>query len=342
LILIENRFFTKIFEMRIGVFAVLFLLLTWGCEKKGQLTGNEDVLVVNETLFEQGVPLGELGSKELSEASGLAASANNPNLLWAHNDGGDQARLFLIDSQAHWKATVWFDSVENRDWEAMAVGPGPVTGKNYVYAGDIGDNKAQHKFKFIYRVEEPVVNWQRKSDTTITRIDRLKFQYPDGPRDAESLMVDPLTRDIYIISKREEKVNLYRLPYPQSTTENITAELTLAKLEFNQHEEKVYSQHGDEKLTNGYHSDYYNQIVSANISKDGSELLIKSYSSVYYWKRNQGESIADMIKRMPTRLPYIPEPQGEAITFAVNGKGYFTLNEKLGKNPQRLFFYKRK
>jgi hypothetical protein len=317
----------------------LFLSLALGCEKRGQLSGKENLLV-NETLFERGTPLGDLDSKELAEASGLAASVNNPDLLWTHNDGGDKARLFLIDKQARLKATVLFDGIKNRDWEAMAVGPGPVEGKNYVYAGDIGDNKAHYDFKFIYRVEEPTL--RENSDTTLTVVDRIKFQYPDGSRDAESLMVDPLTRDIYIISKREEKVNLYRLPYPQSTTEEVTAELVLAKLEFNQYQEKVYSQSGDEKLTNGYHSDYYNQIVSANISHDGSELLIKSYSSVYYWKRNQGESIADMIKRMPTRLPYVPEPQGEAITFDTKGEGYYTVNEKLGKKPQRLSFYKRK
>lgn len=317
----------------------MFLSLALGCEKRGQLSGKENLLV-NETLFERGTPLGDLDSKELAEASGLAASVNNPDLLWTHNDGGDKARLFLIDKQAQLKATVLFDGIKNRDWEAMAVGPGPVDGKNYVYAGDIGDNKAQYDFKFIYRVEEPTLG--ENADTTLTVIDRIKFKYPDGSRDAESLIIDPLTRDIYIISKREEKVNLYRLPYPQSTTEEVTAELALAKLEFNQYEEKVYSQNGDEKLTNGYHSDYYNQIVSASISLDGSELLIKSYSSVYYWKRNQGENIADVIKRRPTRLPYVPEPQGEAITFDTKGEGYYTVNEKLGKNPQRLSFYKRK
>jgi hypothetical protein len=327
-------------NLRVIVF--LFLLLTLGCEMKSQSSGNESLLAVDESIFEKGVSQGKLDSKELSEASGLASSVNNPNMLWTHNDGGDKARIFLIDKQAHLKAIVWFDKTENRDWEAMAVGPGPVAGKTYVYVGDIGDNKAKYDFKFIYRVEEPTIDWAKNADTTLTNIDRIKFQYSDGSRDAESLMIDPLTRDIYVISKREEKVNLYRLPYPQSTTEKITAELTVAQLEFNQYEEKVYSQQGNEKLTNGYHSDFYNQIVSASISKDGSEMLIKSYSSVYYWKRNQGETVADMIKRMPIRLPYIPEPQGEAITFDVNGEGYFTVNEEFSKNPQKLFFYRRK
>ena len=321
------------------VLAFLFLLLTLGCERKG---GVKTELVVDESFFEPGVIQGELESNVLKEASGLAGSIGNPDQLWVHNDGGDEARIFLIDEQAHIKAIVRLDSVKNRDWEDITVGPGPEEGKNYVYVGDIGDNKAKHKFRFIYRVEEPVADWSKTTDTTLVKVDVIKFQLPDEPRDSESMMIDPLTRDIYIISKREEKVNLYRLPYPQSTTNEITAELALAKLEFNQYEEKIVSQKDGEKLTNGYHSDYYNQVVACDMSKDGRELLIKSYSSVYYWKREKDESIAAMLKRTPIRLPYLPEPQGEAITFDAQGEGYFTLNEKFGKNPQRLIFYKRK
>ena len=317
------------------VLAFLCLLLVLGCERKSQLE-------VNDNYFEPGIPLGQPDTHDLEEASGLAASISNPGFLWTHNDGGDEARIFLIDKEAHHKATVRFANTKLRDWEDIAVGPGPVEGKNYVYVGEIGDNEAKHKYKFIYRVEEPVVDWARTPDTTLNAIDVIKFQMPDGARDSESLMVDPLTRDIFIISKREAKVNLYRLPYPQSTTEEITAELSVAKLEFNQYEEKIVSEKNGEKLTNGYHSDYYNQIVSCDISHDGSEVLVKSYSSVYYWKREKNESIPDLLKRTPTRLPYFPEPQGEAITFDVTGAGYYTLNEVLKKNPQQLMFYKRK
>jgi len=306
-----------------------------GCKKKNHLP-------VTENICEAGVIQGELDTKELPEASGLAGSINNPDLLWTHNDGGDKARLFLIDKQAHHIATIWFVNVTHRDWEDMAVGPGPEDGKNYIYAGDIGDNDSKHKYKFIYRVEEPIVNGSESPDSTLVNVDCIKFQLPDGPRDSEAMMIDPLTRDIYIISKREQKVTLYKLPYPQSTTEALTAELAVSKLEFNQFDERVFSKNGEETLTNGYHSDFYNQIVSCDISHDGSEILIKSYSSVYYWKRENGESIAETIKKIPTRLPYVPEPQGEAIAFDVTGKGYYTLSEKRGKAPQSLLFYKRK
>jgi hypothetical protein len=310
-------------------------LLLLGCEKKNHLP-------VTESIFEAGVMAGKLDTNEIKEASGLAASIKNPDLLWTHNDGGDKARIFLIDKEAHLRATVFFKDIKLRDWEDIAVGPGPEIGKSYVYVGDIGDNDSEHKYKFIYRVEEPVVDWNIKPDTLLTTVDCIKFQLPDGSRDSESLLVDPLTRDIYIFSKREIKVNLYRMPYPQSTTETIQAELVLPKLEFNQYEARSVSKEGEETLINGYHPTFYNQIVSCDISKDGLEILIKSYSSMYYWKREKDESIHEALKRTPMLLPYVPEPQGEAVTFDGDGAGYYTLSEERGKLPQRLFFYKRK
>lgn len=321
--------------MRTVLLILVSAIVSTGCQKQ------QEKLAINESLFEAGISKAVLDTKVMSEASGLTESTNNPNFLWTHNDSGDKARIFLIDTVAKLKATVWFANVEQRDWEDMASGPGPEDGKNYIYVGDIGDNNAKHKYKFIYRIEEPVIDLTR-SDTIVSKVDQIKFELPDGSRDSESLMLDPLTRDIYIVSKREEKVNLYRLPYPQSTSEPIKAELALAKLEFNQYQGKAVSKNGSETLINGYHSSYYNQVVSADISKDGQEILIKSYSSVYYWKRENNENIAETLKRMPTILPYKPEAQGEAITFDLNGNGYFTLNEELGKMPQQLFFYKRK
>src|SRR5688500_13099374 len=37
--------------------------------------------------------LAELTDKRLEEVSGIAASANNPGLLWAHNDSGNSAEI---------------------------------------------------------------------------------------------------------------------------------------------------------------------------------------------------------------------------------------------------------
>ena len=59
---------------------------------------------------------------------------------------------------------------------------------------------------------------------TVGPADAIRLAYPDGPRDAETLIVDPLTRDIYIISKRELVPKVYRAAYPQSLTQQTKLE----------------------------------------------------------------------------------------------------------------------
>src|SRR5687767_1127705 len=107
----------------------------------------------NETAaFLPGRELAELKNKNLNEISGIAASINNPTLLWAHNDKGNDAEVFLLDENLNIKLTCKIEGIKNRDWEDVATGPGPDPAKNYLYIGDIGDNDAQHQFKYIYRI----------------------------------------------------------------------------------------------------------------------------------------------------------------------------------------------
>lgn len=84
------------------------------------------------------------------------------------------------------------------------------------------------------------------------------------------------------------------------------------------------------------------QVVAGDISYDNREVLIKNYQTVYYWERQDHERIQEMFARPPQILPYSEEPQGEAITFSLEGDGYFTISEKVGGEKSYLQFYKRK
>jgi hypothetical protein len=145
--------------------------------------------------------------------------------------------------------------------------------------------------------------------------DPVYLQYPDGPRDAETLMVDPEDKLIYIVSKREDSVHVYSAP-----------------LNFTAHEIVTLT-----KNTNLYFSGANNWITAGDISAGGDQILIKSYRKVYYWPRPAREPVWKIIQRPPTSLPYIVEPQGEAIGFDFQGAGYYTVGE--GKRPE-LFYYK--
>ncbi len=263
-------------------------------------------------LFSYGEETGKV-SHRLEEASGLVASIGNPGFLWCVNDSGNPPEVFLLDDHAEIQMTCKLPDIRNRDWEDIAIGPGPVPGKNYLYVADIGDNLAQYDYKYIYRIEEPLLTGGKEQ--IISNFDTLTIQMPDGKRDTEALLIDPSTHDLFIISKREKQVGLYRAAYPFG---NDTLVL-----------EKV------ETLP-------FEKIVAGSISPDGSEVLLKDYKKIYYWKRAEGETLPGLLLRKPIELPYKPEVQGEAITWANGGASFYTLSESAEGHRASLMLYKRK
>jgi len=280
------------------------------------------VLIVSPPDFSEGdrIALGTVEDSNLKEISGIVASVKNPGCFWVHNDSGDDARIFLINSTGKLVATVYLDRIDNRDWEDITIGPGPVDGETYIYVADIGDNNSVNILKYIYRFKEPTINTQFLAQyATLERntIDVITFQYYDGNRDAEILMIDPLTKDLYVVTKRETSVYIYSLAYPQSTTATFLVKKASVTLPF--------------RMTCG-----------GDISANGKEILIKNLTNVFYWKLAEGETIIGALSRKATILPYIEEPQGEAIGWLRDGTGYVTLSEINNSIKPVLYLYKRR
>jgi hypothetical protein len=252
----------------------------------------------------------------VDEASGIAPSGNFAGYLWANQDSGKPHALYLISKDGQSIKEYAIPGSQNHDWEDIAAGPGPENGVNYLYIGDIGNNNAPvTATNHIYRVPEIA---DPGGVFNQGKVEKITFSYPDGPRDAESLILDPTTKDIFIISKVAQGTGIYRLAFPQSTSEVITAE-------------KVGEVPSVSIAT------------AADISKDGSEIVIRTYLSVYYWRREAGETVGQALTRPAAKqLTVALEPQGEGICFDSEGKGFYTLSEKSTATGVSLNFYKRK
>ena len=150
----------------------------------------------------------------------------------------------------------------------------------------------------------------------------IYLEYPDGARDAEAMFVDPANGDIYIVTKRELKVRVYRAEYPQAINDTTVLEYLL-------------------ELPFGSMGIPGNGVTGADISTDGREILIKTYSAVYYFSRENGESIEDALAKTPKTLKYTIEPQGEGICWAADGKGFYTLSEFGSASESIFYFYSR-
>ena len=257
--------------------------------------------------------VGTVQQSAINEASGLAASILNSSVLWTHNDSGDTARSFAMDTQGNHLGIYNMTGAGAWDWEDIAVGPGPAAGVSYLYLGDTGDNSAVRGSINIYRVPEPTVSiGQTPVNINISGVDTIRLTYPDGARDAETLMVDPLTNDLYVVSKRESKSRVYRAVYPQSTTQTTVMEY-LGELQ-------------------------WGGATGGDISPDGSEIIIRGYSNASLWSRPDGGTIWDALASAPYTIPLAAEPQGEAICFDADSQGYFTVSEK---SYQPLYYYQR-
>lgn len=237
----------------------------------------------------------------IAEASGIADSRKNPGYLWVHEDSGRPASLYLLTHTGELAKTLHLKGVTNRDWEDIAL-----AGER-MYLADIGDNNQEYGTSTIYHFPEPELDTD-----TIQHISKLEFRYPDGPHDAEAIVVDAAAGEIYLITKRDMPARIYKIAAAQKKEQVQTAEYVGALP--------------------------YSGVVSAALSAKG--VIVKTYTGLYFYPRTGQQPISKVLQGNYSRLPYQLEPQGEAVTFAADGNGYYTLSEKLLPGPVDLHYYK--
>jgi len=290
------------------IFTFLLLTVLLSCKKYGANTTNlhEYSDIPQHTILTGG---------SIREASGIADSKANPGYLWVEEDSGNPSQLYLLGHDGKIAGKVKIAGGTNRDWEDIVLGVGPVEGTSYLYIADIGDNNSTYASYTFYRFPEPSINIASIGSAAVTKFSRINFKYPDSSHDAEAFLVDPNTKDIYVITKRDVRSKVYKLPYPQDTTKLITAV---------------------------YVSDLaFDVVTSAALSPDSKELIVKTYTNLYFYSRSPTESIATTLSRTPPTLSYDIEQQGEAVCFALDYSGFYTLSETRTSIPATLDFYKR-
>ncbi|RAW03294.1 hypothetical protein [Pseudochryseolinea flava] len=282
-------------------------------DKKKQMFGDPNH-------FEIGVAVSEMTDSRLDETSGIAASIKNPGYLWAHNDSGNAPEIYLVDKNLKIVFTAKLKGVFNRDWEDMAVGPGPEAGKSYIYVADIGDNLGIFPTKVIYRFEEPAIDTVKKL-VEIKEMKRIIFKLPKyQTKDSEAMLLDPISKNLYILSK-EDSAKLFEIKYPYNIESDPKRDTVVAE------------DLGAYNLP---------KVTSGAVAISGEEILVRNYRRIWYWKNPEKKPLSEILKIKPIMIPYDMEPQGEAISWAQNGTGFYTLSEKKKDKKSFLYFYKRK
>jgi hypothetical protein len=251
---------------------------------------------------------GTLEGTNLNEISGLVLSEKNASTVWLNNDSGESARVFAVSPNGTLQGSYPLEGATAIDWEDIAIGPGPEALTSYLYVGDIGDNAAVRPSIVVYRFPEPFVVGDGVAHPQAD-VDALTFTYPDGPHDAEALMVDPRSGAIYIIVKELAggPAGVYRaranLKAGSTTVLTKVGEIALPRVPM------------------------ASAVTAADISRDGRAIGVRTYGGVRLWELGPDQSVIDALDAKPCRGPIPDELQGETIGLQPDARSYFTVSE---------------
>ena len=237
--------------------------------------------------------------RPLVEASGLAVSRRQPGVIWIHNDSDSPPRLFAHSTDGTRIGVVNVPGLRSqRQWEDIASGPCPAG--DCLYIGDIGDNLATRPYPAILRVREPA------SDATEGAVpERFRFNYPDGPVDAEAIFVLPDTT-VYVITKgRHGPITLYRIPHLE-----LPGPVILERIQ---------------DLSDGL-VQLPHMVTGASASPDGSLIAVRTYSFLQLYRMIDGR-LAPLLAGDGYDLGPLGEPQGEAVAVLDDGTVFLASEE---------------
>jgi hypothetical protein len=245
--------------------------------------------------------MGLVESTELNEISGAAVSLRHGGVVWLHNDSGSDPAVYAAHISGTDLGRVSLPDLSARDWEDIALGPGPDPALDYLYLADIGDNNGRRDDVRIHRIPEPA-----PETGAMAGGETLVITYPSGSVEAETLLVDPVSGDMVIAGKAlSGRTPLYGLP-------------------------------GDLDWSIPHQATFLGEIMLGTFAlatggDAGTErIVIRTYDEVFTWERPPGSTLNETLLTPPCRIAAVSEEQGEAIALTADELGFFTVSE--GRN----------
>lgn len=150
-----------------------------------------------------------------SESSGLEYFDGD---ILSHNDGGNGAELFVLDSATGTiKQTIYIDNYPNTDWEDISAD------QEYVYIGDVGNNDGSRKNLKILKIKRSDIS---KSAVVHVNAEAIFFSYadqitftPNSTTNFDCEAICALGDSIYLFSKNkgDNQTRVYRAPKTPGT-----------------------------------------------------------------------------------------------------------------------------
>jgi len=239
-----------------------------------------------------------------------------PGVLYAHNDSGASASVVVFSDTAAPLGEIALSNVTAVDWEDIAVGP--CAAGSCVYVGDIGDNALAYPSRAVYRFAEPDISPSTSIGSVTATAEIFPYVYPDDRHNAETLLVEPTTGDIFIVTKvADTQSAVYRMPQPLTPGRG-DARADRPALAFRR------SWPGGRRRRASLRHAHAHSDVPAGVRVQSSRGA--AFASIF----------ATIARPVPTPTQE-QESKGEGVTYASDGFGYFTASELDGKASRSLY-----
>lgn len=249
--------------------------------------------------------LGQIARPDLDELSGLAASPSQ-GALWAHNDSGGGTTLYALDTAGGDLGAFAVRGAQNVDWEDIAAAPCG-DGCACLYLGDLGDQEGAREEVQVWRVDEPELDGPART----ARAEAIALSYPDGAHDAETLLVDPATRELYVLPKLDGPVALYGSGPGPEPGEPIALE-DLLTLDLSAYGAK------DPRITGG------------SVSPGGLRVALRTNEDVFVFTAPAGGGVPEALATEPARFDAPEGSDGEAVSWTSDGAALLLSGEGRG------------
>ncbi|HEX4905421.1 MAG TPA: hypothetical protein VFU93_08215 [Acidimicrobiales bacterium] len=292
--------------------------------------------------YEPGIDLFAFDDARITESSGIVASSVRDGVYFTHNDSGDAPRFFAVDDRGCTLASydlAGFDVESFKDsHDVEDIARGPFAGTSSLWLADIGDNNHRRSDIAVLRVDEPQSNASavRASDTcptpaaAVVTATTYRLAYPDTPHDAETLLADPATGQLFIVTKtplgqasvyaaplalRADAVNVLELVGsivfpPSATYDRDPATIPGAG------QQNAFDVAGRLMSTGG------------DVAPARDRVVVRTYADAWEWVLPAGASIGEVLTTtVPTQLALRYDRQGEAIAYTRDGSSLLTTSE---------------
>src|SRR3954464_8814249 len=241
-------------------------------------------------------PLCQVTDPRLPELSGLGVAGAR---MVAMNDGGTELTVYVLDLGCQ-VVDVRTAPVDPYDPEDLALGA-----DGTAWLADIGDN----------RLERPTVALLALRPDGTSGVYRMT--YPDGPHDAESLLLAPDGTPYLVPKEGLGSSGVCRAAAP------VLAGGTGAM-------ERVGTVNFALTGTAGGPVGRAGQLMATGgaVSRDGTLLALRTYTDAYVW-RLSGSDVVRALGVAPVRIALPPAPQGEAISFSADDRHLVVAGEGL-------------